>query len=323
LLPVGVNNKQTAPRNAQHYNYSATEIIATINVPSGVVAGQTLYKNKMGPESCARLKHLSRAWQRIDWQSVQFKLVALNGSEVKSGYTMGFIEDPEVEFPTNDSETLAFLTSLRGTTVRQAWVESSAGQTVNTRDLPEMFTTLGSDSRRYYIGGLLIAASGEVTTGATFQLMMKYSVKLYVPKLPTGDPSPATRFILPTSATSNITNDTDPSLTCTTAIPPRGTYKFPNNQVQDIVTYGNEDGDDLLLLAFRGFEVLTPGGAGAAWGADTKLIKLDNTLASWPKQTNSLGTFPIGGYLYLGDATHQRPVPVLQAGQEFIFTPAP
>lgn len=181
LLPLGVNNKATMPDQAGSYTYQAEELLSLINVAAGSTPGQLIYDALITPASCRRLSLLTNAWQRIDWRQASVHLVALNGSLVQSGYTMGFVEDPEVEVPSSGSGVIGFLTALRSTTVRQNWVESTSGVQVAMPDKPEMYTQLGSDVRRYSPGRLMVAVAGDVAQQATFQLMLRYKVRLYVP----------------------------------------------------------------------------------------------------------------------------------------------
>jgi hypothetical protein len=175
------------------------EVIRVINVNSGSTAGQVIFNERITPKSTLRLGILSNAWQRIDWKQASLHLVALNGSVVQSGYTMGWLEDPEITVPTASSAVIPFLTGLRSTTVRQAWVESESGVQVATPDKPEMYTQLGSDIRRYSPGRCVVAVAGDVDTQATFQLMLKYTVRLYVPLALVIEPTP------PTPAATSIT----------------------------------------------------------------------------------------------------------------------
>jgi hypothetical protein len=197
LLPSGVNNKATMPKMSQDYMVRGEEVIQVINVGTGSTAGQIIYNELITPLSALRLGILSGAWQRIDWKQASLHLVALNGSVVQSGYTMGWLEDPEIVVPTAPSAVIPFLTALRSTTVRQAWVESESGVQVAAPDKPEMYTQPGSDIRRYSPGRLVIAVAGDVAQQATFQLMLKYAVRLYVPLAVSASapPPPATTVI--------------------------------------------------------------------------------------------------------------------------------
>lgn len=152
-----------------------------INVEPGSEPGTLIFNNLITPRSCRRLALLASAWQRIDWLKASAHLVALNGSLVQSGYTMGFIEDPEVTMPSDPKDTIPFLTALRSTTVRQNWVESTAGVQVGLADKPEMYTVLGTDVRRFSPGRIVVAVAGDVKENCTFQLMLRYTVRLYVP----------------------------------------------------------------------------------------------------------------------------------------------
>lgn len=181
LLPTGVNNTATMPSTTHEYNLMGEEVIATINVNNSRV-GQIVFNQLITPQTVLRLRIMAGAFQRIDWKRASVHLVALNGSVVTSGYTMGFIEDPELKVPTVESAVIPFLTALRKTTVRQAWVESESGVQVALNDKPEMFTQPGSDMRRLSPGRVVVATTGDVGSApTTFMIMLKYHVRLYVP----------------------------------------------------------------------------------------------------------------------------------------------
>jgi len=195
LIPAGVNNRATMPRGTQsHHLGPCEEVVAVITAPAEAVAGTVVFNEIISHKSVKRLGLMSDLFQRICWSLMQLHLVALNGSLVTSGYVMGFVEDPELEIPTNPSDVIAFLTALRTTTVRQNWVESSAGTLVSLKDLPEMFTQRGSDVRRFSPGRLVIALAGNPGPNTTFQLNLKYIVGLSVPCAiaPTPPPPPRT-----------------------------------------------------------------------------------------------------------------------------------
>lgn len=190
LLPTGVNNKATAPPAIQQYTYSMEEVMDIITVAPTTVVGELVYNTLVTPQSCARLSIFAQAFQRVAWIKASVHLVALNGSIVKTGYTMGFVEDPEIQVPTDVKETIPFLTALRTTTVRQAWVESECGRVVVASDMPEMYTQRGSDVRRYSPGRIMVAFAGSPGDAATFQVMLRYHVRLYVPTAIRSSPAP-------------------------------------------------------------------------------------------------------------------------------------
>lgn len=322
LLPVGVNNKETMPKQVQNYDYFASETISIITVPPNTSTGTLLYNQRISPVSVPRLGYLSQAWQRIDWNTVHLHLVALNGSTITSGYTMGFTEDPNVEPPVNSSEVIGFLTALRGSTVRQAWVESTAGQTVNVRILPEMYTTLGSDERRYYIGRLMIAASGNITEGATFQLMMRYRVKLFVPKVPTIAPVPETGYVLDRvlKADGDVAGTNVPSISCASRIPAVGFYQLGEAHPQSYFTIIVNDDDTSQIkqtaISVRGFKVITSGGTARDWATDTQYLDKDLIAHPWPAQ-NGDDEFFKGAFLY----TEGEPLQyVFPRGTTFVYS---
>ena len=181
LLPTGVSNQATMPTQSQTYTVSGEEVVAIIN-PTATSTGTIVFNQLITPESCARLNGLANLWQRIQWKRLHLRLVALNGSVVTSGYTMGFLEDPEIVVPPSGSGVIPFLTAMRSTTVRQNWVESTSGNILTVNELPEMYTQPGQDIRRYSPGRLVVAVSGDVGTNpVTFQVMMQYTVCLKLP----------------------------------------------------------------------------------------------------------------------------------------------
>jgi len=209
LLPSGVNNKSTSPQSSQTYTVEGEEVIQVINTV-GTDAGETLFNTLINPHSVRRLGILADAFQRIDWLECVVKVVPLNGSVVNSGYTMGVIEDPESPVPMDKTNIIAFLTALRSTSVRQAWVASESGQQVSLGDKPEMYTQRGSDVRRYSPGRVLVAAAGNLGA-ATFQIMLRYRVRLYVPIGIPDAPGEIIGFDAP--AADNLTSSGASSLT--------------------------------------------------------------------------------------------------------------
>lgn len=169
------------PTSAHELNLVGEEVISTISVNNTSI-GQVVFNELLTPQVVLRLRIMAGAFQRIDWRKASIHLVALNGSVVTSGYTMGFLEDPEISVPQVSSAVIPFLTALRQTVVRQAWVESESGVQVAMSDKPEMFTQPGTDVRRWSPGRVVVATTGDVGTApTTFMILLKYNVRLYVP----------------------------------------------------------------------------------------------------------------------------------------------
>lgn len=294
LLPMGVNNKATMPKNAQHYQAHGEEVVATVRVAPGSTAGQVVFNEQIGPSSCARLSALSNLWQRIDWDRTTLNIVALNGSVVTAGYNVGFIEDPTLNIPSVPSLVIPFLTSLRGTSVRQNWVQSESGQTVSLSRLPEMYTSLHLDPRRFYIGRLIMAVTGDVTTEASFQILLRYSVKLYVPRVVMPEIFDVTQFggILQGPSVSSTSNT--PYANSSVPIPPLGRYVLAGDQSVDMrvirVTSEDPAATEYDYIKVAGFEVF--GGVGGTnWSDNTRYLALndlDNPIP-WPNACNNAG----------------------------------
>lgn len=173
------------PQGMQGFRFKGEEtvIVSTVNATE---VGEILYNRLISPQMVRRLSVLASAFQRIQWHECKLRVVPLNGSTTTAGYTAGVVEDPELVVPTTRSEVIPFLTALRATVVRQAWVEDKAGMQVPVAHRPEMFTQSGTDVRRFSPGRFVMAAGGNITNG-TFQILLKYDVTLSVPAALTAD----------------------------------------------------------------------------------------------------------------------------------------
>lgn len=178
LLPTAVNNKATMPKGENRLVFNGEEVIDIVQVTAST-QGEVIFNRLVTPNIVARLSTIATIYQRIRWKTAEVHIVPLNGSTTTSGYTAGFVEDPEIVIPSG-KELIRFLTAMRSTVVRQAWVGEEAGKLVAPNNLPEMYTQAGSDIRRWAIGRIVIAAGGNITN-ANFQVMLKYNVEVFVP----------------------------------------------------------------------------------------------------------------------------------------------
>jgi len=326
LLPVGVNNKATMPKRAQAYQAVGEEVIRIVTVDPGSTAGQIVFNQQIGPNSTARLSRLADLWQRIDWNKTTLNIVALNGSIVTSGYNVGFVEDPQLDVPTTSSEIIPFLTALRSTSVRQNWVQSESGQTVSLSCLPEMYTHLGSDPRRYYIGRLVMAMTGDVTTAASFQIMLRYTVNLYVPRVvlpPAPPPPPPETYELPfaifsTRSTTNQPGPLQPSIQCVAPVPDIGRYLLNS----DIATRQAfiASADSVESYFFAGFEVVDPT---LGWSAGTRgiLKTAPTTSMPWAAMPENDGPNEAGYWcVVVGTNETYTNFTIFNPGDTFLYT---
>lgn len=263
LLPTSVNNKATMPKRMQDYRPFGCEAIRTIQVAPDTAPGTIVFDERISHEMVARLRILAAAFQRILWVKVVLKLVTLNGSLVNSGYTAGFIEDPEVTMPIDKKDTVQFLTALRGSSIRQNWVSSNVGQVVSISNLPEMYTTKGVDPRRFYIGRYVVVLNGSPgTENTTFQVMLEYTVDFKVPLAKSLDVDAAS-FTFPASVfpgsikvTGALTNEIDKvDIIYAGVLPAPGVYSVPNSIMwlkTNVVNFGwNEDDAEDNKLGYK------------------------------------------------------------------------
>jgi hypothetical protein len=262
LLPSGVNNKATVPRYEQRDRIVGNEAIATIVIPRTAIAGDKVYNEQISHETVKRLQIASRMFQHVKWNKCQFKVVALNGTKVSNGYTAAFIEDPELDVPVSSADTIAFLTTLRGTEINQNWCQSVVGQ-VAGQSLPKMYTQKGSDLRRFFIGRMIIAANGPPgDEPVVFQLMMHYDVELMIPCI--RPDITTTGFKLAVDVVAGAIRMTGTGLKTelpaipmqyTGSLPPPGIYEVPNATIplrRQQTTFGwNENDEETNVLFYR------------------------------------------------------------------------
>jgi hypothetical protein len=181
LIPNGVNNRATMPPSVQRYVVEGEEVVRIVTGKENAIAGDIIANELIATNSVERLSILARTFQRVKWLKAEIHIVALNGSLATSGYNAGFVEDPEAPVPTVPSAVIPFLTSMRTTSIRQTWVETSVGHLVRLNDLPEMYTARGTDPRRLFIGRFLAAYTGAPGPNVSFQINLKYKVEFSVP----------------------------------------------------------------------------------------------------------------------------------------------
>lgn len=182
MVPPGLNNRATVSRANQSVRMvGCSEIIGTYTPRPDSKAGDVFINERISVDSCARLSTQASLFQRVFWQRVSLKLIALNPSTVKAGYNVGYVEDPLIDVPALSSDVLPFLTGLRGTEVRQNWNQSDAGIIMARQFLPEMYTTEGGDPRRFFIGRVVAACTGPPGPDVVFQLQLEYTVTFAVP----------------------------------------------------------------------------------------------------------------------------------------------
>jgi len=190
------------PQGMQGFRFQGEETVVVKTVTTST-AGEILYNRLITPQMVRRLSVLCSAFQRIKWHECKLRIVPLNGSTTTAGYTAGVIEDPELTVPAEKSGIIEFLTALRATVVRQAWVEDKTGMQVPVSSRPEMFTQVGSDVRRFSPGRFVMAAGGPITNG-TFQILLKYDVTLSVPAALISDYPQESVIRAPTTTNSTV-----------------------------------------------------------------------------------------------------------------------
>jgi len=284
LIPSGVNNRATVPVGSQTYTLSGEEVVSTYIAPAAAVAGTKMFNVQVSHNSVARLGLLSGGFQRIKWHTCHLHLVALNGSTTTSGYTAGFFEDPQIAAPPDGSAVIPVLTALRTTAVRQNWVESTTGMILKLADLPEMYTTLGSDIRRFAIGRYVAALTGPPGTNTTFQLMLKYHVTLSVPQVAlareiVGDTFTVTADVSP-GTTGRVSRTNAPPLAAVASTPVSSTSPVP--PVGEWLCPGGSG--FMSLRAGAAAVVFDPTGEGLdAWDSAVDVMDLVRTHMAWRK----------------------------------------
>lgn len=138
--------------------------------------GASVFTNiDISPGVSQRLGTISRAYQRIRWNSVKVIVTPQASTMTNGGYVCGFIMDPE-----DRAITARDLSASQGSQTKK-WYESAV---VNMPSKPDLlYTSPGEDSRLSTPSTFWVIGEGEPSSDITVIITFLWSVTLSVPTL--------------------------------------------------------------------------------------------------------------------------------------------
>lgn len=139
-----------------------------------VKANQSVFQNfQITPGSSQRLETISRAYQRIKWNSVTVIVTPQASSITNGGYVAGFVMDP-----TDRSVTAVELSSTQGAQTKK-WYEGAVVRMPKKTDL--LYTSPGEDPRFMIPSTFWIAGEGTPSSNITVVVTILWNITLSVP----------------------------------------------------------------------------------------------------------------------------------------------
>lgn len=137
------------------------------------------------PSISARLGTISKAYQRIRWDMVEFYVTPQASAITNGGYVAGIVMDPS-----DEHVTAADLSATQGAQTKK-WYETALIRMPAKTDL--LYTSSGSDPRLSQVGRLWIISEGKPSSDLTVVVTFRWRVTLSQPTVETGG---ALSFIL-------------------------------------------------------------------------------------------------------------------------------
>lgn len=127
----------------------------------------------ISPSTSLRLGTISKAYQRIHWQMVEFIVTPQASAITNGGYVCGIVMDPSDEYVTAQT-----LSATQGSQTKK-WYESAIVRMPSKADI--LYTSPGEDARLTSPGRFWIVSEGVPSSKLTLVVTMKWRVRLTHP----------------------------------------------------------------------------------------------------------------------------------------------
>nr|QKK82932.1 hypothetical protein 2 [Viola philippica permutotetra like virus] len=182
FLSADIAPSKTPPVRGGSIRVTGEDRLSLVDIKKGA---SVFTKASILPAMSARLATLSRAYQRIKWNSVRVIVTPQASALVNGGYVAGFINDPS-----DLSITASDLTASQGA-VTKKWYESSVVQMPKKADL--LYTSSGDDPRLFIPAIFWVIGEGAPSADLTVVMTVMWDVTL---SIPTVEDNASTSFIL-------------------------------------------------------------------------------------------------------------------------------
>lgn len=137
---------------------------------AGISHGQKAVDILVVPASFVRLASVARAFQRIRYTKLRFRMEPQVPTSIAGGYVMGFVRDP-----VDEVDNLNQLTSQQGSVTTKWWQSSVVDATPPNR---LYYTSEGAEIREFSPGKLVVMVDGPPTQAGSYTVFCEWSVEL-------------------------------------------------------------------------------------------------------------------------------------------------
>nr|WKV33363.1 MAG: RNA-dependent RNA polymerase [Riboviria sp.] len=142
---------------------------------STYASGQTLCNIPINAGSFSRMSVLAKAYQRVEFLSLVFKIATYAPSSTGGGYVAAFVADPDDEPPTEAKASLNWLTSQQGSVTTKWWQNAE----VQARPYRSWFyTSPGVEIREYSPGSFFLVVDTKASVACGLTVWAHWKVRL-------------------------------------------------------------------------------------------------------------------------------------------------
>lgn len=163
-------------RNSEGASMSGVDRLKAIEDISKFHSGELLIDVLFDPADIPRLATVARAFQKIKYKYLRFRIEPQVSSSTSGGYVASFIRDPADTPPGDSHKLLDFMTASRGSVTTKWWQQSVVNAQVGSKDY---FTSLGVEVRDFSPGRFLLAVDGKSTQAGNLTVFVEWSVYLH------------------------------------------------------------------------------------------------------------------------------------------------
>lgn len=158
---------------------SGVDRIMSFVLDPATLRGGTTFSETLVPSSFQRLGLVARAFQRIRWLKLRFRVEPQVSTATSGGYVAAFIKDPADRIG-----DIQQLTSTQGSVTTKWWQSSIIDATPPDR---LFYTSEGAELREYSPGKIVVMVDGEPTQKGNVTVFAEWTVHLSGPGLETPD----------------------------------------------------------------------------------------------------------------------------------------
>lgn len=173
---VSMASKPRANVNTETATLSGTDIIASIPNIMDFSVGKLIINQEITPGLMPRLKTVARAFQKIKYNKLVFRVEPQVSTATSGGYVAAFVHDPS-DIPAEGPTSTPNFLLAQSSSVTTKWWESSLITCKNMGNRV-YYTSESKEVREYSPGSFMLTASGKATQSGNLVVYAEWNVTL-------------------------------------------------------------------------------------------------------------------------------------------------